>query len=44
MNLKKNCVLWNVAYINSKMILKNPKKIVHNFNENGEYNNEWDDL
>jgi hypothetical protein len=27
-----------------KNVLKNPKKIVHNFNENGEYNNEWDYL
>jgi hypothetical protein len=38
--MNKKSVSWNDAYINSK----NPKKIIHNFNQNGDCNNEWDDL
>ncbi len=40
-NWKKNGLFHGMMHTS---IQKTPKKIIHNFNQNGDYNNEWDDL
>jgi hypothetical protein len=41
----KKIVLHGMKYINSKNDVKEtPKNIVHNFNQNGDCNNEWHNL